>query len=255
MSQIDALWDFNDPETSESRFREALAAAEGDQRIEIATQVARALGLQGKFAEGHSVLDTLPALDGGRAATRVALERGRLFNSAGDREQATRCFAQAAELASAAGEYGLELDAIHMLAIADPTKSEEWTLAGLARIEETGDPDATRWTGPLLNNLGWALFDAGRLEEARDRFQQSGEFYRASGKAGQVAIARWSEARCLREEGQIQAALAIQLDLAETNPEPDPYVFDELATLFAVTGDQESEDYWRSLADNPDLSR
>ena len=46
-ARIDALWDFDDPPASESRFREAASSASSDrERANLETQVARALGLQ-----------------------------------------------------------------------------------------------------------------------------------------------------------------------------------------------------------------
>ena len=89
------LWDFDDPAASEQRFREAAAGALGGDRLMLLTQVARALGLQDRFAEGHSTLDRVLAerrllvdLDQASArdpelGTRIELERGRLFRSAG----------------------------------------------------------------------------------------------------------------------------------------------------------------------------
>jgi len=51
--EIDALWDFDDPPGSERRFRELAERVKVDSPLgaEIATQIARALGLQEKHAE------------------------------------------------------------------------------------------------------------------------------------------------------------------------------------------------------------
>ena len=72
------LWDFDDPAASEQRFRDAADAAEEPQRGIWLTQVARALGLQERYDEGHAVLDDL-AVSNAEVATRVSLERGRLL--------------------------------------------------------------------------------------------------------------------------------------------------------------------------------
>ena len=56
----------------------------------------------------------------GRSDVRVALERGRLRNSAGDPAAAVPLFRAAAEGAASAGLVFLQVDALHMLAIADP---------------------------------------------------------------------------------------------------------------------------------------
>ncbi|MEX2546575.1 MAG: hypothetical protein WD830_02150 [Chloroflexota bacterium] len=58
---IDELWDFADPSASEERFRLA-AAAEGKTELEVDilfTQVARALGLQGRYEEALAILTIL----------------------------------------------------------------------------------------------------------------------------------------------------------------------------------------------------
>jgi tetratricopeptide (TPR) repeat protein len=51
------------------------------------------------------------------------------------------------------------------LAVADDRAAmEEWTRRGLDLGER--EPSAGYWAGPLLNNLGWAYFDAGEHEDA-----------------------------------------------------------------------------------------
>ena len=58
-----ALWNFDDPAGSERRFRTAADTAEGTDRLVLMTQIARALGLQERYDEGHAVLDHLAADD------------------------------------------------------------------------------------------------------------------------------------------------------------------------------------------------
>ncbi len=146
---LDELWDFEDAAGSEARFREGAAV--------LQTQVARALGLQGRFDEADAVLD---ATDG--APDRVLLERGRLRNSAGDPAAAIPLFEAAKDAASS---LFLRVDALHMLAIADPERAEQHTAAALALLE--GADDRTRrWAVGLHNNLGWNLFGAGEVERS-----------------------------------------------------------------------------------------
>ena len=57
-----SLWDFDDPEVSERRFREAAAATDdAEERRLLDTQIARALGLQGRFDEANRALDGVDA--------------------------------------------------------------------------------------------------------------------------------------------------------------------------------------------------
>jgi len=56
-AQIDALWNFDDPIASEGRFRAAADAADLTDRPILLTQLARALGLQGRYDEAARLLD------------------------------------------------------------------------------------------------------------------------------------------------------------------------------------------------------
>lgn len=152
---LDELWDFDDAAGSETRFREDAAV--------LQTQVARALGLQGRFDEADAVLD---AVDG--ATDRVLLERGRLRNSAGDPAAAIPLFEAAKDAASS---LFLRVDALHMLAIADGERASEHAHAALTLLEGAEDDRTRRWAVGLHNNLGWNLFDAGQFEQALGQFE------------------------------------------------------------------------------------
>ncbi|WP_427016209.1 hypothetical protein ACQCSX_15735 [Pseudarthrobacter sp. P1] len=164
---LDKLWDFSDAAGSEARFRAAMDAdgmAPADA-AELATQLARALGLQGRFGEAAAVLDAVAPHEP-VVAVRIELERGRLFNSSGHGAAAIAHFELAAALAHANGLHFLQVDALHMLAIADTERSAHWTAAGLAAVDAaTGNPEqvrrTARWRVGLLNNRGWSLRDAG----------------------------------------------------------------------------------------------
>src|SRR5687768_14005812 len=99
------LWDFTDPAGSELRFRGALAGAQGDLGLELETQIARSYSVRKRFADAHAVLDALEprlAAAGTRPRLRYLLERGRTFNSSGDKAAARPLFVQAWELGKAA---------------------------------------------------------------------------------------------------------------------------------------------------------
>src|SRR5690606_19946505 len=57
LPDFDALWDYSQPAATETKFREILPLAQesGDlsYRLQLETQIARALGLQQKFDEAH----------------------------------------------------------------------------------------------------------------------------------------------------------------------------------------------------------
>lgn len=243
--ELDSLWDFDDPVLSESRFAEWLADPDLalHQRAEGLTQLARSQGLQGRFEEGHATLDEAESLGSasGRVAVRVLLERGRLLRSGGRPSEALPLFARAAETARGAGESGLEIDALHMVALADdPGKSEGHHRHAIARAEASESPDARKWLGSLYNNLGWSLFETGRVEEALAVFLSAQAERDRQGEAGRLAIARWSVARALRELGRDREAIDIQEQLLEADR--TGYVAEELAILYAASGDTRSRD-------------
>ena len=142
------MWDFADPAKSEQRFRDALAGAGGDWRLELETQIARTYSLRSRFADAHRLLDEVePQL--AKAATkprlRYLLERGRTFNSAGDKAAARPLFLQAWDLGQRADEEDLAIDAAHMVAIVEGGQSAlEWNRRALALAERARDPAARR---------------------------------------------------------------------------------------------------------------
>lgn len=175
-ARLDALWDMADPACSETRLRDAAqAAADPVVRAELETQVARALGLQERFAEADALLDAGPEAIAPTVAARVALERGRLRNSAGDADAAAPLFEAAAREARAAGDVFLVVDALHMLAIVDPARSAMWTEQAFAALDAVTDPRTLRWRVSLLSNRGVALVEAGDLDAALAAFRAAAE--------------------------------------------------------------------------------
>jgi len=182
---LDALWDFSDPGGSEERLRRAADDATGAARDELLTQAARALGLQGRFVEADEALDALDSPDDA-VRVRVALERGRIRNSAGEPEAALRHLHEAARAADAAGLLFLQVDALHMLAIVDSAQAHIWTAAALRALASTDDARTLRWAVSLHNNAGWALVAAGRLDDAEASFVRARDAAVAHGTAQQV---------------------------------------------------------------------
>jgi tetratricopeptide (TPR) repeat protein len=170
------LWDFEDLDGSERRLRAQLEQEGSDAgRAEVLTQLARVEGLRDNFAASALLLDEARALAGTSpvATIRIELEHGRMLRSSGDPEAAFPLFRSAFERALGAGEHFLAGDAAHMCAIAgtDRGRMEKWTRRGLELGER--EPEATYWAGPLLNNLGWAYFEAGEYERALETFERA----------------------------------------------------------------------------------
>ena len=172
------LWDFDDLDVSERRFRMQLdeeTTAVG--RAEVLTQLARVQGLRDDLDGCEALLQEAEPLAGdGVARVRVDLERGRKLRSSGDGAAAAPLFEAAFTRACNLGEYFLAGDAAHMVAIADESKTLYWTQRGLELAES--EPEAAYWAGPLLNNLGWHYYEAGDYETALDTFEHALEVRR-----------------------------------------------------------------------------
>ncbi len=244
MVDLDALWDFSDPATSEGRFREAVDRAESaSEALIIRTQIARALGLQRRFDEAHAELDEVERGVGGsrdEARGRLALERGRVHNSSGRSEASIPCFTEAMDLASASGLDALAVDAAHMLGIAEPDDAgEPWTRRAIEMAEASIDPKARRWRGSLLNNLGWARFEAGDATEALRCFEAALDARIEAGAPEPIRIARWCVARAQRELGRADEALKALRDLEREYAEigePSGYAHEELGECLLQLG-------------------
>jgi len=195
---LDNLWDFDNPELSEQRFREAMADEkyDADERAELATQLGRAIGLQARFEEADALLDAIESEDEPTIGIRIILERGRILNSSGHPQMAVPLFEQAAELGDHLGEEFLAVDALHMLAIADTDHAELWTRSALEYASTAHDPNTRRWMIALHNNLGRILHRSGRLTEALVEFQLAEQWAERVGTPAQQQYAREAIAEC-----------------------------------------------------------
>lgn len=189
--RLDELWDFSDAAASEGRLLAAQADAEPGSPIaaELATQVARALGLQDRFDDANGILDEVDTSDG-IVLARVLLERGRIRNSSGAAAEAVPLFEEALAAASAESDDFLAVDAAHMLAIADTDRAAHWTARGLETVNETTDARTKRWAVSLHNNLGWRLFDDGNPAAALTEFELAADAARDYGTPQQQAWAQ-----------------------------------------------------------------
>jgi tetratricopeptide (TPR) repeat protein len=239
------LWDFDDLDATEERFRGLLAQESSDgRRAEILTQLARVQGLRGQFADGHRLLGEAETLAGSSAAAnaRIQLERGRLHRSSGDAVSALPLFESAFAVALEAGEQFLAGDAAHMAALAAPDRAGmlAWTERGIDLAEESDDRDAGYWLGPLLNNLGWHYYDAGEYDAALDAFQRALEAReRLPGQRNQIEIARYAVGKTLRALGRPAEAAALleqAVSWTEAEGKPDGWFHEELAEDYAALG-------------------
>ncbi len=252
-AELASMWDYDDPAGSEKRFRAALASAQGDEALMLRTQIARTLSLRNRFAEAHAELDALaPQLGTAGPAAQVyaLLERGRTVRSAGDPVGARPWFDQALAIAEPAGLEALQADAMHMVALVEPTPEGQvlWNQRVAAFARGAQDPRAQRWAGPALNNLGVTLSELGRLDEALEAFRAAVPVYAQRGRPTDLRVARWQVAHTLRLLGRGDEALPMQLELEQEGDaagQPDAEVFDELVLLYEARGDASRAAHYR----------
>lgn len=246
LPDFDALWNYGAPLETREKFTALLDEASADVsqawRLELKTQIARTHSLVGEFKEAHAILDGVePEIteDMARPRVRYLLERGRAFNSNGEKDRAKVLFVEAFGVGEVAGEDFHTVDAAHMVAIAatDASEANRWNNIGLVLARQSENTRARGWVGSLTNNMGWTAFDGGKLEEALALFEESRNHFLSRDQAGRARIARWSIARVKREQGAIDEALAMQLEIRaenETAGEPDGYCFEELGELYLL---------------------
>lgn len=243
-------WDYSDPAATVAKFRSRLPEAEKtcdqDYVLQLKTQIARALGLQGKFSEAHALLDHVQAAmePGSLVEVRYLLERGRAFNSDKQAERALFLFSEASALAQRLGADFFTVDALHMLAIATlPQTRLDWNLKAIEFARNSADPRARGWLATLHNNAGWALFDEGRFTEALEQFESALPLREQKGEAEPLRVAKWCVARALRALDRIEEALAIQRSI---EPETeDGFVYEEIAEcLLAQDRPAEAKPYF-----------
>jgi tetratricopeptide (TPR) repeat protein len=270
LPEFDQLWDFSDPAESERRFREALtgvaASAPVEFLIELRTQIARSEGLQRKFDDAHRTLDDVEKqLSNGSSRERVRylLERGRVFNSAGDLAGALPLFVEAWEIARSIGEDALAVDAAHMVAIAESQENQlEWNLRAMDLAQLSADPKAGKWLGSLYNNIGWTYHDRGDFELALATFEFGLSWQREHSTRHGRLIAEWTVGRTLRSLGRYESAIAIhESSLRERTEagETDGYIHEELGEcLLALDRLPESRPHFaaahRLLSEDPWLA-
>ena len=249
------LWDFNQPELSEQRFRAALATASPDDALILQTQIARTYGLRGDIERARQILKSIePQLATASPEVRVRyeLEFGRTLASAKHKdelltpavkEQARARYLRALELAKAGQLDALAIDAVHMLAFVDtaPTDQLKWGEQALAIALASSQAAARKWEVSLRNNIGYALHQLKRYDEALAQFKQAVVLRERADDAEATRAAHWMVGWTLRALNRVDEALEIQLRLereCEAAGVPDPYVFDELEALYRAKGDE-----------------
>lgn len=223
-NDLDSLWNPQNAVASETAFRGLLpyakerSATDSTFYIEVLTQIARAEAAQGKLDDAGTTLASAeklllaekPAFQTA-AKIRWQLERGRLYILQKTPSQARALFGQAWALAVQAEEDFFTIDVAQMMAMIEPQKSQqEWILKGIQIAEESKQPKAKRWLGPLHASLAWKLYDLLQYESAERHFQKSLSYFQATGTEREIFVAKWSMGKLLRRMNRLEEALAMQ---------------------------------------------
>ena len=255
LPDFDALWDYDNPDQTENKFRGILLQfpEEDPAFLELLTQIARSQGLQRKFDHAHQTLDQvkrrlekLPS----RPGIRYLLERGRVFNSSGTPELARPFFEQALAMAKQLNEDFYAVDALHMLAIvASPEQGLALNLQAIRLAESSRQERARGWLGSLYNNTGWSYHDMGDYLSALAIFRKAEAWRHSKGQVREKRIAAWAVARTLRSLRRFEEALSRQMALKEDYDcagESDGYVFEEIGEcLLGLDRQEDASQYFR----------
>jgi tetratricopeptide (TPR) repeat protein len=258
---LTSLWDFKQPVISEARFKQALQTASGDEALILQTQIARTHGLRKDFDGARRLLLKIqPAVmqAGPEVQVRYHLEWGRSLASATHQAaqitpeaaaEARRAYETALRLAQESRLDGLAVDAIHMFAFLDPAPAEQlkWGLAALDVALATSQPAAQRWEATARHNVGIALHQLARFDEALPQFERARVLREQGGDADAIHVAHWMVGWTLRSLKRTDEALTIQRRLeqaADAAGKPDHHVFAELEALFRERGDASKADYY-----------
>ena len=250
---VDALWDYAQPVRTEQVFREALARAQGDEALILVTQIARTFTIRGEFATAERELEAIEpklAAAGVEVRVRDALERGRILRGQGQGGQARPFFMRALDLARPAGLEALTADAMHSVALVEPTREGRlaWHERTIDFAREAKDPRARKWEPAALNNMGITLNEMGRHDLALPVLQKALAIYRQQGLAPAIRGGRWLVAHTQRLSGDLEAARqgfeALEKDDAAAGI-ADRYVFNELVSVYEARGDAAAAEAYR----------
>ncbi len=129
-------------------------------------------------------------------------------------------------------------------------ESLKWNETAIKLAEGSHEQKARKWLGPLYNNTGWTYFDMKEFDKALDMFERNVEWHTSMQSKIPLIGAKWSVARVLREIGNTDEALTMQLDLIdelkEKGIEQDGYVFEEIGECLLLKNKKEdSKPYFK----------
>lgn len=255
MRDFDAFWNYADPATTEEKFRSVLANSPDEDECylaELKTQIARTLGLQRKFEEGHAMLAQIEEgviSQNAIVSTRYYLEKGRLYNSNKQVEEAIEAFKKASEIANSHKLDYYYVDALHMLGIAyKGNESLHWNEKAIEAAENTEDARTKNWLGSLYNNTAWTYFDMKEYDKALSLFEKCLAWNILKERDGAIRIAKYSIAKCYRMLHRVEEALFILDEIVVG--EEDGYIYEEFAENYFIQNERAlAKEYFQKTYD------
>lgn len=250
------LWQYDDPKTSalvfSSLIYSAMSSEDKDYLPAVLSQIARSYAIRGDFNAAHKQLDEVKSLieaQKSRANVFYLLERGRIFNSEGDKKRARLAFDEAFTIAQEIGDDYLAIDAAHMMGIVESLGGQQrWHDVALKIAEQSNSAFARNWLGTLYNNMGWTQFDQGKFSRALELFTKNAEFRREKEQHRREQIARWAIGRTLRALDRLPEALPIQEKLMDERTSAgyltDGRVLEEIGEIYRLMGRTEAHVYF-----------
>jgi len=223
LEQFDDVWgQFGDPAKVEEKFLELLPQAQQLENksiyLQISSQLALSQALLKKYNKAHATLDKVePQLTSeyDLARVRVLMERGRVFQQAGDLAQARSYFEQSYELSAECKFDNQTVNAAHMIAIVAEKVADKilWNKRSLDIVIASEDKKTHRWLGSVWNNLGVNYFEEKQIEQAYHAFEKALECRKHEKHAPNIRFAKFRVAQSLRLLGSVDKALGILQEL------------------------------------------
>jgi tetratricopeptide (TPR) repeat protein len=126
-------------------------------------------------------------------------------------ENAKRTFIDMYDYCMAHELYERAVDAAHMVAIVgDMDTRLAWGEKGIAAAKKGGFEG---WLGPLWNNHGWNLQEAGRYQESLEALKKARDYHYKAGRELPKLIADWSVGYAFRMVGDLDSATIWMTDV------------------------------------------
>jgi tetratricopeptide (TPR) repeat protein len=243
LPDLDTIWNYQDPEASEARFRALLPRAK-EQRayhIELLTQLARSVCLQRRYDDAHAILDEAEACltdDLRRPRLRCHLERSRILNDTGHPQASIAQAQKARDIGDEIGELHLTADALHMIAYVVPDDEEaiHWHDVAIEFCEaHVADERMRRWLSTLYINVGDKYEALGRFAEGIDSVNEGIDVAEKLGLTTKVLRARCLLARLHRLDDRLAQAKTM-IESVRNAGFAEGWVHEELAECLQAAG-------------------